>query len=1234
MFKIINNNIKIIINNLNKLKMSNNKEKRKYSFNKPKNELKFNSNNPQTLEEYFIIIGVDPKIATKEYLYHTPINELNDIYGKDDFKPKILSKFPPINKQYINIDSSLIELCFPEGYKLKKFYSQPKPIIQHFLLDNSFYSINYPLKYVTCLIIYENLENYLLLNLAIKEKLGEDFFHNTWKMNTGKKKKNDILKALGTLDEICLKHNERFKSEMSFNSIEDTKNSKHQSSKYNAITIENYQNYYFPKVLCLVSTQHYFNEQKKILKQIYQYFLEKKPKKIPLEKKILTILLNIPIPPKGLLEIEYNLTENYPKIILKGDKMNKIPTLDDELNLIFNKFSINKLLIIFKYILFETKTIIFSTKVNELSYFIYGIISLLFPLHFPFQISSSIPNGAYDILESISPYILGVNSKFKKSFFSENKIDISDLHIFIIDLDERSIKIAGQDKLPDLPKSILKPLHDGLEDLLGVKNKKIINDRNNINFKAARKLFFDFVVNLLSEYELYLKKDYFRNKLTYAGIKYLFKTKEFIESHANSEKLFYKKFTETQMFSDFIYKKMIPKNLDDKLEILFIDEALIKKNNKKFFFKKKSTVFLDSKEYDHSLIYEIPQSKLLSKREKYYFINENDRNNLLLYGQKIITEINPKTKEEDYSFDYYVFPILNKSFYEFPPYNEYFLSPDSIVYSDVDRANTDILSKSMNNQKKNINNQRTLEEEMQNYIYLTYIELWAYSYWYLDYVEKDNKFEQLIEILNKITIHEIELFDLLFEALNKFKEDDKILQLYDCLLKYKILPSSYIYSTVNTILNKSKLTKSYSNKNFAKINNEIISKQKKHIKRTFHSMSEGNILGDKVVFHSKQPCPECDKNIDIISLSQNYKAMKKELFWTKCPFCGKDIIPKIDIILGNEINKKDNIATSKNTKSILHSPYELKNNIKSIIKKDGFKIFHLENFKEKYPTLFWSCVWYFKINKIDLDIILPYEWNSFQDWAALQNSLPNNLIALNETEIRKVNARNSNHKYIIKKRKNIKKKGKKLKKYINDKLLIHNVISLQLNESPNYRISAEYYNMSSFDSLGDLYRKSTFTSINKSNIYNITKDRNSADNTKIWPKIGIVKKKTMKSKLPNSLVRVRLNTSSNKTLLSPCFKPRKLFETINSSDLLSIKENEDNFTSSFSREENEFYIENDFSNKISTNIFNFEDEVNNFEIKMNRSCCLLKSEKLCKLSDKEYKRSNSTRIKNIELFPA
>ena len=268
-----------------------------------------------------------------------------------------------------------------------------------------------------------------------------------------------------------------------------------------------------------------------------------------------------------------------------------------------------------------------------------------------------------------------------------------------------------------------------------------------------------------------------------------------------------------------------------------------------------------------------------------------------------------------------------------------------------------------------------------------------------------------------------------------------MLVLYDCLLKYKILPSSFIYSTVNMLLNnKDKLTKtkSFLNINLARLSSDISSKQKKHIKRTFHSIKEGNLIGDKVIFYSKQPCPECDKDIDMVEVSLNFKNMKKELFWTKCPSCGKNIIPKIGVILGSEmikINENDNkeynnnndINTSKYSQFVLHSPYELKNNIKNIINKDGFKIFHLEHFKEKYPSLFWSCVWYFKINKIDLDIILPYEWNTLQDFNNNQNSFQMNIISLTKTKIK--DEKNNNLKQIyIKKDKKIKNsKKKKLK---------------------------------------------------------------------------------------------------------------------------------------------------------------------------------------------------------------
>ena len=1203
---------------------------------KVKSELKLNLSKPQTLEEYFLIIGVEPKICTKDYLYNSPIEELNEFYSKDDFKPKILSKFPPVVKQYINIDISIAELCFPKGFQLEEFKNQPRPVVQHFLLDNSFYSIDYPLKYVTCLIIYESLENYYLLSKEIRKNLGEDIYSDAWKIKSDKKAKYDIIKAIGNIDKNNLMHNERFKSEMIPIAKENNNNNNN----------DIFKKYYFPKILCLVSTQHIFREQEQILKQLYQYFIDDSLKKIPIEKKILTILCNIPIPPKGFLEIEYNLKENFEKIRIKREKMNKIPSIEDELALIFSKFSIHKVLKILKFILFEMKTIVFSTKINELSCFIYGLISLIFPFHYSFQVSSSIPNGAYDILESISPYILGINTKFDKSFFSNNKIDISDLRLFIIDLDDKKIRMIGEDKFPEIPKSLFKPLHDGLEEIFGIKNNKVIYDLYKINYKAARVLFFDFFVNILSDYELYIKKDYFKSKLTNTGIKNLFKIKEFIDSHSHNERAFYKKFTETQMFSDFIYKKMIPKNLNEKLELLLVDESLNKINNKKIFSKKKSVVFLDSKEYEHSIIYEIPQSRNLSSIERTFFSNEEFRKNLLLYGQKVNVEMNQKSNKEEYLFEYFIFPILNKSFFESPPPGEYFLVPDSVLSTDVDRTNTDILSKSLKASQRN-NSKKLMEQEMQNYIYLTYIELWAYSYWYLDNNEKDMKFNQMLEILNKITNHEVELFDILFEALNKFKEVDKILYLYDCLLKYKILPSSFIYSIVNTLLSKNKMTKSHSNNYFPR-NSDIIAKQKKHQKRTFHSIKEGNLFGDKVTFHSKQPCPECDKILDIIDISLNFKYTNKDIFWAKCPFCGKDIIPKLRVSLGYKIlnkNKDSGFNTDKSTIFILHSPYELKNNIRNIINKDGLKLFHLEDFKDKYPSLFWSCVWYFKLSKIDLDIILPYEYTGIQDWNNPQKSLPINLVSViksnNETK-NKLNEIN-----ISKKIKKIKNKNVKIKKFSSDKLLIHSVISLQLEDS-KYRNNQDY-NMSSIGSILDIIRQSTPSRVNNSSLLIYGKDtRYSAENKNINNMISldIKKKQTMKIRIPNNMNRIRLNAFSNKSLLSPVNKSRRLFETINTSDLLSIKENEDYVVSSFDRgdtkeeddEKDQFFMNRLYSNKdnTNTNIFNFEEEEEvhkNRSFELNRNFISNNLYKIIDLNDLEIKRNNSVKIKKkVDIF--
>ena len=207
---------------------------------------------PSTLFDYFLIIGVDPRIALDNYLYNTNIDELNIFYINDEINPKILSKFPPLKKPYIDINSSIIELCFPNGYKIEKFETQPEPVIEHLILDNSFYSMEYLLKYVTVLKFYESFENYFLLKNEIRKQLGEEYVHNSWKL-FGTGKKNTKFKSVNNLYEIISDKN-RKKSEFQINS--DTSLSKN---------LPIFKKYFFPKIICLVSVFPFFTEQKKII---------------------------------------------------------------------------------------------------------------------------------------------------------------------------------------------------------------------------------------------------------------------------------------------------------------------------------------------------------------------------------------------------------------------------------------------------------------------------------------------------------------------------------------------------------------------------------------------------------------------------------------------------------------------------------------------------------------------------------------------------------------------------------------------------------------------------------------------------------------------------------------------------------------------------------------------------------------------------------------------------------
>ena len=131
----------------------------------------------------------------------------------------------------------------------------------------------------------------------------------------------------------------------------------------------------------------------------------------------------------------------------------------------------------------------------------------------------------------------------------------------------------------------------------------------------------------------------------------------------------------------------------------------------------------------------------------------------------------------------------------------------SISYHYVDPINADIVSKS------HLGGVEVQTSDMENYIDLCWIQVWAMSFWYCDHVEKKPRFNQLMNVLENVSHHEMEVFNLLFDTLSKYGEDYMMLELYEMIVKLKLNPSVKVRETVMKMLDKKKF-RNLNDKNF------------------------------------------------------------------------------------------------------------------------------------------------------------------------------------------------------------------------------------------------------------------------------------------------------------------------------------------------------------------------------------------------------------------------------------
>ena len=967
------------------------------------------------LVDYFFVCGVQPTICQNEELYNISDDNYLENINKT-LKPSILCKFPEFDNNNDTIDEGIIAYCFPNGFEMiHQTSSEPKRKVFSIILDNNLFSSEYPQKYLTCILFYEKLSQYKKLQQQI-EKI-EKNKDNTDFIDLDETLISSIRNSLKEEKNINLhRHTKILTSILPSINIDDHVIEDPNMEKLDIGNMINPLNqplfklkyYYIPKCICLVSIHPYIKYYQKILSNIYTYGCSA-TKEIPIEKIITNLIIEVPIPPRGLYSIKYdytlkfkeknasqntnNLSASRAQSVafiqstqtqaqeiqpLQSTENNKLLISEMDLKKFNKNLSFICKLETIKHILLCSKILFFSLNINTLSDTILSFLSLIFPFKYPCQVTSFLHKNNYTIIESPSPFIIGICEEYHEDFFEKNEITLENMNVFVVDLDkqdgQKNYYLFTDEEFPEFPNKLVTNLEKEIKSLESTSNT---NNDNTNKEKAIREFneqyqekYFHFFCEILKGYEEYLNMNFFNSNDSDNSIESLFNCNQFIKSsnHSQSDIPFYEKFVnDSQLFADFIYKRMIPSNNNILMDILVVNDYLVslKKKSKS---KKEIAEENDSYKIDNTYICPVPRE--LSEEEKTKVFSQ-----IVELSQKgqIVKRLKPDAKKNYHNsslvFDYTLFPVLDFDIYcNNENVNQYIPPPD---YSEeIDAINSDVISKSSLGQNMN----RTLE--MKNYLYLTWLEIWAFTFWYNEPGEKHYRFDQMVDVLDKIIHHEMNIFNLMFDVLNKHGEPQMIIKLYQKLLQKKIHPSQFISDIVSNALDKKQI------KNlFIEMKNNSSSKQfkfndnyKKNRERTFLSVTDDLPLETKPRFYYDYFCFTCETKINLFKISKKFEGIKNDILWVKCPKCEQFNLPKIIVKFGLDfINTRSNATPTEDF--VLHSPYNLKINIKNaVVTHYGMNI-NITNFKSQFQPLFWNFIWYCVIHNLDYNILLPYSKN-------------------------------------------------------------------------------------------------------------------------------------------------------------------------------------------------------------------------------------------------------------------
>ena len=570
----------------------------------------------------------DGKVIENSQSFPSPCGH-SECSSLPSMKPEIIARYPLKDTKTLELNNLAATICFPTGIKV--CYSEEGPT-----------TIN---DYVTP-ITNQKGERYYMMTYHFYHKIMNDAYSKLYEMHP---LKHHLMK----FGDSYLNMSEEEMDEKITNQIQEN------LEKSQELGFRDYV--YVPYCICLISKYRYVSEMKKCLQSIYTMIINHLHTQGPdLNNLIMYIIHSVPIPEVNT-KIKFFVPFCKEGIDLICPKVQDINVMNTNITTLLRYFSIEKLLFIFRFILFEKKILFIDDDYTRLSLVTDSFISLLYPFQWVHTYIPIMSDQMLKYLETFLPFLNGINSSLMNrvtQVFINNENDDNE-EVFLVYISRDKFRLGSsltspnkkkkykylQDNVPSLPASLenklknkLRKIKDELDSLLKTqKDKKV--DLSELDFRM-RNVFIEMFVQMFHDYYKYM---------TFLDDDVVFNKKLFLEKISNhSDKNFYSEFIDTQLFQQFTQNIV-----KDELKY-FTTMAIQYDTNKKDLSKEdlpsksnKDKLYLIRPDYLQITGENSEEIEKLVDSKYEIQPNEEGDNNLDQPSNRIITELD-KIKEEHY----------------------------------------------------------------------------------------------------------------------------------------------------------------------------------------------------------------------------------------------------------------------------------------------------------------------------------------------------------------------------------------------------------------------------------------------------------------------------------------------------------------------------------------------------------------------------------------------------------